>query len=161
MTGPLDIALGLVKKAEGCRLTAYRDPKWHGIKRTPENWSKWGKPWTIGWGETLGVSEGDVWTQERADTTLERRMAYFLLGILKRCPQLHLEPPGRVAACLSLAYNIGLDAFASSSICALTRRCDYEAAARVFPLWNKAGGRVMPGLVIRREHERKLYLGQT
>jgi len=161
MTTALELALALVKKGEGCHLTAYPDPKWHGVKRTPENWSQWGKPWTNGWGETEGVKEGDVWTQERADVTLERRVAYFLLGVVKSCPQLHLEPPSRIAACTSLAYNIGLTAFAASTVCARTKRCDFEGAANAFLLWNKAGGKVMRGLTLRRERERAVYLGQT
>jgi lysozyme len=155
----LAMAIGLVQQGEGCALKAYPDPKWHGIARTSENWSEWGKPWTCGWGETLGVTESTVWTQEEADTRLKARVAGFVLAVLKSCPQLQLEPPARLAAASSLAYNIGKGAFAASSVCARTRRCEYLGAGDAFLLWNKAGGRVMRGLTNRRERERKVYLG--
>lgn len=141
----LELALGLIRSFEGCRLVAYRDIV--GV-------------WTIGWGETLGVSEGMQWTQERADTVLRRRVEHFMLATLSRCPALHLEPPGRLAACTSLAYNIGIGAFAASSVCRKTMRQDFAGASDSFLLWNKAGGRVVAGLARRRRAERSLYLSE-
>lgn len=157
----LELAIVLVQKGEGCVLKAYPDPKWHGIQRRAANWSEWGRPWTCGWGETEGVTEDTEWTQLEADARLRRRVAGFMLAVLKSCPQLHLEPPERLAAATSLAYNIGKGAFSASSVCARTRRCEYEAAGDAFRLWNKAGGRVMRGLTLRRERERKVYLEPT
>lgn len=139
----LDAICALIMRFEGCRLAAYLCPA--GIP-------------TIGWGETLGVKMGDVWTQDRADTTLRQRVAQFMLATLKRCPQLHLEPPGRTASCTSLAYNIGVGAFGASSVSRKTGRCDYAGAADSFLLWNKGGGRVLRGLTIRRQTERSRYL---
>ncbi|WP_035625119.1 lysozyme [Herminiimonas sp. CN] len=139
----LDRLVALVKRFEGCRLTAYQDLV--GV-------------WTIGWGETLGVVEGVIWTQEQADAVLRLRVGQFLLAALKRCPQLHLEPPGRSIACTSLAYNIGVGAFGASSVCRNTTRLRYLAAADSILLWNKAGGRVIPGLTNRRKLERTTYL---
>lgn len=139
----LALALALIRVFEGCRLRAYRDLV--GV-------------WTIGWGETLGVAEGMVWTQAQADAMLRRRVAQYLLGTLKRCPALHLEPPARQAACVSLAYNIGLGAFGASSVCRKLMRQDPAGAADSFLLWNKAGGRVVAGLSRRRRAERRLFL---
>ncbi len=141
----LDIALAMVKRFEGCRLNAYRDIV--GVL-------------TIGYGETLNVHAGMAWTQEQADSTLKRRLAYFLAGIIKRCPQLQYETDNRIAACLSLAYNIGLGAFGASSVCRHTKRKEYTAAANSFLLWDKAGGKKVRGLTIRRTLERKHYLGE-
>lgn len=139
----LVLATKLIMGFEGCRLTAYKCPA--GI-------------WTIGWGETLAVKEGDEWTQERADAVLRERVGQFMMAVLKRCPQLHLEPPGLLAACTSLAYNIGTGAFGASSVCRKTGRREYAGAAESFLLWNKAGGRVLRGLTLRREAERLKYL---
>lgn len=141
----LDIALAMVKRFEGCRLAAYQDIV--GV-------------WTIGFGETMNVHAGMVWTQEQADSTLKRRLAYFLAGVIKRCPQLQSEPNERIAACLSLAYNIGLGAFGASSVCRHTKRKEYDRAADSFLLWDKAGGKKVRGLTIRRALERKHYLGE-
>lgn len=142
MNAALELAIELIKRFEGCRLTAYKCPA--GV-------------WTIGWGETLGVKEGDVWTQEQADAMLRRRAAQFILATLKRCPQLTAEPPERLAACTSLAYNIGVGAFGASSVRRKTARREYLGAADSFLLWNKAGGRVLRGLVRRRQAERGTY----
>lgn len=141
----LNIAVDFIKKFEGCRLQAYQCPA--GI-------------WTIGYGETLGVKKGDVWTQRQADEIIQKRVAEFMAGTLKRCPQLYAEHPKRVAACTSLAYNIGTGAFGASSVCRLTGRKEYKRAADSFLLWNKAGGKVLRGLTLRREAEKALYLRQ-
>lgn len=146
LTDELERICQLVMRFEGCSLKAYPDP------------GTGGAPWTIGWGETLGVKQGDVWTQKQADDTLRRLVGQFMLATLKRCPQLHLEPPGRTAACTSLAYNIGVGAFGASSVCRHTTRLAFLLAADSFLLWNKAAGRVMRGLTNRRKLERTTYL---
>lgn len=143
MKNAIDLTVEMVKRFEGCRLAAYRCPA--GV-------------WTIGWGETLGVQEGNVWTQEQADAVLLRRVGQFMLATLKRCPQLHAEADGRLAACTSLAYNIGTGAFGVSSVRRKTARREYPGAADSFLLWNKAGGRVLRGLTLRRQAERLRYL---
>lgn len=143
MNAALDLAIEMIKRFEGCRLTAYRCPA--GV-------------WTIGWGETLGVKEGDVWTQEQADDVLRQRVGQFMLATVRSCGQLFAEPAERLAACTSLAYNIGVGAFGVSSVRRRTARCDYQGAADAFLLWNKAGGRVLRGLTLRRQVERLRYL---
>lgn len=139
----LPLATSLVKSMEGCRLTAYLCPA--GIP-------------TIGYGETQGVKLGDVWTQAQADERIQIRVREFMVEVLKACPQLANEPAKRLAACTSLAYNIGVKAFADSTVCRKTMEKNYLAAADAFRLWNKGGGRILPGLVKRREYERGLYI---
>lgn len=140
----LDKALPIIKAFEGCRLKAYKCPA--------------GK-WTIGYGQTAGVKDGITWTQTQADSDLGNSAKTYMLAVLRACPQLKEEPDYRLAACTSLAYNIGLDAFAKSSICRQTQSKNYQQAADAFWLWNKADGKVLAGLTRRREAERKLYLG--
>lgn len=139
----LVLAIKLIMGFEGCRLRAYQDIV--GV-------------WTIGWGETAGVKPGDVWTQEQADERLRARVGFFMLETMRKCPQLFLEPPERAAACTSLAYNIGLGAFGASTVCRKTKYQDFEGAARAFLLWNKAGGKAVRGLTIRRQAEAAVYL---
>jgi lysozyme len=139
----LNLLVALVKIFEGCKLKAYKDIV--GV-------------WTIGYGETLGVHEGMVWTQEQAEARLRERLAIFMLAVYKRCPQLHLEPPGRIIACTSLAYNIGVGAFSASSVRRLTYLQEFIEAAKAFLLWNKAGGKVVKGLDNRRHVESTRYL---
>jgi lysozyme len=136
------LSVKIIKQFEGCRLKAYQDIV--GV-------------WTIGYGETLNVKAGMVWTQQEADSALIRRVGWFMSSVLKSCPQLHLEPPERVAACVSLAYNIGVGAFRVSSVCRLSKQREWEKAAKSFLLWNKAGGRVVRGLTLRRITESNLF----
>lgn len=143
MIEALVLLVVMVQRFEGLRLVAYQDIV--GV-------------WTIGYGETLGVHAGMVWTRQQAEDRLRERLAGYLLAVLKRCPQLHLEPPCMLAACTSLAYNIGTGAFGASSVCRLTRLREFIRAAASFLLWNKAGGKVIRGLALRRAAERFTYL---
>lgn len=145
MNAAYEQAVALVKRFEGCRLKAYQDQV--GV-------------WTVGYGETLGITAGVVWTQEKADSEVRRRVAQFYFGVLARCPQLWKEPDTRVAACVSLAYNIGLAGFGISQVRRATMRKDYPAAAKAFMSWKSGGGRILPGLVRRRKLEQGIYLSQ-
>ena len=133
--------VALIAQSEGCRLRAYRDVA--GV-------------WTLGWGETLGIVEGMTWTQNEADRRLCERLTEFASGVCG-----HLTTPATTsefAALVSLAYNIGLAAFARSSVLKAHNRGDRAGAARAFTLWNRAGGKVIQGLVTRRAREAALYL---
>lgn len=175
MKAALDMAISLISGSEGCSLRSYPDPAsdlgkamqkrriffayMKGKAEIPSDLRHLdGAPWTIGYGETQGISEGMWWTQQQCDDRRDFRVAQFMGRVLKACPALYLEPNTRVAACTSLAYNIGIGAFTASSVRRLTMRREYRNAADAFRLWNKAKGRVEPGLTARREHERMLYL---
>lgn len=138
----IEKAAALIRQFEGCRLTAYRCPA--GI-------------WTIGYGHTAGVTAGDVWTQEQADRALEQDIGKYRKAVLIACPAL-ADYPNRLAACISLAYNIGTGAFASSSVARHINKGDYRAAADAFLLWVNAGGRKLEGLVKRRQAEQAIFL---
>lgn len=142
MNNAITQAASLIKAAEGCRLNAYKCPA--GI-------------WTIGYGHTAGVTAGDVWTQEQADRALEQDIGKYRKAVLIACPAL-ADYPNRLAACISLAYNIGTGAFASSSVARHINKGDYRAAADAFLLWVHAGGRKLEGLVKRRQAERNVFL---
>lgn len=140
----LDLLVAMLQRFEGCRLVAYRDI---------------GGVWTIGYGETLGVTEGMVWTAEQAIARLRTRAAWFLAQVLAQLPHLASQPL-RAAACACLAYNIGKLAFRASSVRSLTARKEYTRAAERFVLWNKVRGRIVRGLTLRRLSERQTYLQQ-
>lgn len=145
-----DAAVSLVKpfveQKEGDRLTAYQDVGGH---------------WTIGYGHTVGVQPGMKITQAQADAMLAMDLLSFAQGIL---PLLTLVPGvGQYAALISLAYNIGVGAFKASSVLRNHNSGDHPAAADAFLMWDKAhvnGALVdLPGLLSRRQAERKMYLG--
>lgn len=141
----LDIALRLIKQFEGCRLEAYKD-----IVGIP----------TIGWGETMNVQMGMKWTQQQADDALKARAQHFLTGVLLACPRLAACTSNQQAACTSLAYNIGLSAFANSTVCKRLAAGDRAGAADAILMWNKAGGKVVAGLDNRRKEERRIFMSE-
>lgn len=139
--------IDLVKAFEGCKLTAYRDPV--GI-------------WTIGYGTTaragLGIipTGGMTITQEDADQLLADGLNKFADQIR---PMINAGlNDNQFGACVSLAYNIGAHAFSTSSALKHINAGDYDKAANSILLFNKAGGKILKGLVRRREAERKLFL---
>ena len=136
-----DTAAQFIARWEGCKLTAYQDVV--GI-------------WTIGYGRTTNVHPGDTCTQEQADSWLAEEVETFRRGV--RGAVLVPLNDNQLAACTSLAYNIGLAAFRGSTLLRKLNDGDYQGAADQFLVWNKAGGRVVQGLVNRRSAERDLFL---
>jgi lysozyme len=113
--------------------------------------------WTIGFGTTANVKPGDTITVERA---LERKLddvRKFHDGIAK-CVTVPLTQ-GELDAYISLAYNIGVSAFCSSTLVKLLNAKDYDGACKQILRWNRAGGKVVRGLVLRREREYQLCTG--
>lgn len=137
--------LDLIKRFEGLRLTAYRCPA--GV-------------WTIGVGWTKAVDNqvihpGMTITREKAEELLREGVKEYCAAVEKACPT---ATDNQFAAMVSLCYNIGPAAFARSSVARYHTRGSFQRAADAFLLWTKAGGKVLPGLVRRREAERALYL---
>ena len=64
-------------------------------------------------------------------------------------------------ACVSLCYNIGVAAFAKSSVVRLLNEKRYQAACAAFALWNKAGGRVVQGLANKRATEQQKFFRES
>lgn len=136
-----DKGIALIKKYEGCRLKAYKCPA--GV-------------WTIGYGHTRGVVEGQAITQEIADQLLREDVAPVekqinALGINLR--------QGQFDALVSFIFNLGIGNFNSSTLKRkiLAKSPDREIQAE-FLKWNKAAGKVLPGLVKRREDEAALWI---
>jgi lysozyme len=110
--------------------------------------------WTCGWGSTgPDVFPGRPWTQEYANARLEMDAAKFAKGTVLLCPALGGE---RLCAIADFAYNLGLGALKASTLRRKLNACDYEAARRELGRWVRGGGRVLPGLVLRRHAEAAL-----
>jgi lysozyme len=141
--------VALITKYEGCRLTAYKDPS--GV-------------WTIGFGHTgPDVHEGDTITEERATELLRADLAQFEAVVEAETRDIPTTDD-QFGAMVSLAYNIGAEAFRDSSVLRLHRAGDTKGAADAFLLWNKIRSNgtfvVVPGLTRRRMEERALYLSE-
>lgn len=139
-------ALALIKSFEGLELKAYPDP------------ATGGDPWTIGYGSTgRHVRPGLVITEADAERLLMDDLSRFEIGVEKMTGG--ISTPAQFGAMVSLAFNIGLGNFQTSTLRRLHNEGDYEGAARQFIRWNKAAGRVMAGLTRRRNAETALYRG--
>lgn len=141
--------LALIKSFEGCSLEAYPDP------------ATGGAPWTIGFGWThdvdgVPVQPGMVITMRKAEELLRQGISSYeeTLNKVIKVPVTQAQ----FDAMLSLAWNIGTRAFSTSTLLRLLNQKDYAGAAEQFLRWNRAGGKVMPGLVRRRAAERRLFL---
>lgn len=137
-----------IKRKEALRLKAYQDEK--GI-------------WTIGWGHTgPEVVEGLVWTRAQAENAFEvdvGRKVRAVIGMLTVPPTQE-----QLDALVSLTYNIGIEAFRTSTVRKLHNAGDFAAAGAAFAMWNKITDkvtkkkRVSEGLTKRRAEEAAIYL---
>ena len=95
-------------------------------------------------------------TDEEVDGILEADLQRFVSGVARMCPD-HLTLD-RHMALTSFAFNVGLGNLQNSTLRMKHNRGDIEGAADEFLKWNLAGGKVLKGLVLRRQDERALYL---
>jgi len=136
-------AVSVVGAFEGLRTTAYRDSV--------------GVP-TVCFGETRGVKMGDRYTPEQCKTMLGDGLVEFEQGMRRCLKNPDGLPDGPYVAFLSLSYNIGTGAFCGSSVVRDANANDLTDACNAITAWNKAGGRVLQGLVNRRNEERDICL---
>lgn len=130
--------VSLIKQFEGCRLTAYKCPA--GV-------------WTIGYGHTAGVKQGDTITQQTADDYLRNDLAKFESYVLKYDDIYHFNQ-NQFDALVSFTFNCG-----AGNLKNLTqngKRTLAQISANL-PLYNKAGGVVLSGLQRRRTAEKTLF----
>ena len=139
--------IDLIKRWEGCKLQAYQCSA--GV-------------WTIGFGTTAGAdvgikpAYGMTITQDRAEDLLRQGVEKFAATVDAMITA--KVNANEFGACVSLAYNIGPNAFAKSTVLRELNAGHKDKAAAAFRMWNKAGGEVIKGLVNRREAEIKLFL---
>jgi lysozyme len=125
--------LAITEKFEGCKLSAYQDSV--GV-------------WTIGYGHTLGVQEGDTCTQEQAEQWLQEDTDAAVSNVNQ-----HLTvqvSQNEFDALVDFAFNLGVGNFDGSTLLKDVNSGDLEAAAQEFEKWDHAGGKVVAGLLRRR-----------
>jgi lysozyme len=140
---PSENAFNLAEASEGCVLTAYPDP------------GSGGDPWTIGMGSTRGVRKGMTITNAEAQARLVADMTEAGNAVI-RWVEVPLNQSQFDALC-DFVFNLGEGNFRGSTLLKKLNAKDYTGAAAEFPRWNKASGKVMPGLVTRRAAERALF----
>lgn len=106
-------------------------------------------------GTTKGAVVGRVYTDAQCDEMDGEGAIEHASGVLRCTPKL---TPNQLQAATLLAYNIGVGGYCRSTVAKRFNAGDGRGACDAFRLWNKAGGRVIPGLVRRREYERAICL---
>ena len=105
----------------------------------------------------LKPEDNRVWSKEEIDKLFNRSVEYFERGVLRLVPAV-AGKQGAFDALVSISFNFGLGNLQRSTIRMKANRGDWEGAADAFRVWTKGGGKVLPGLVKRREAERALFL---
>jgi lysozyme len=152
-------ALKMIKHHEGVRVKPYRCPA---------------LLWTVGVGHVIDPNHIKVPFEERrslpipdgwdrvlsmdeVDTILAQDLNRFERGVARLCPAA-VNSQGVFDALVSFSFNVGLGNLQRSGLRMKTNRGEFTDAAEEFMKWTKAAGRVLPGLVKRRQDERSMYL---
>lgn len=149
---PSQACAKLIQEFEGCAkkqpdgsFAAYPDP------------GTGGDPWTIGWGSTgPDIKKGTVWTQKQCDDRFASHLDEFAQKVSKLLGSTPTTQ-SQFDAMVSFAYNVGVGNLSSSTLLKKHKAGDYKGAAAEFARWNKAAGKVLPGLTRRRTAEAALY----
>lgn len=139
-----DKGLEIIKEFEGLSLKAYPDP------------ATGGRPWTIGYGHTEGVTPSDTCTQEEADKWLREDCS-----VAEECIEAYVDvelTQNQYDALISFIFNLGCGNFKSSTLLRLLNQGLYDAAAKQFKRWDKAAGVRLAGLTRRRGMEANLFM---
>lgn len=141
MSRDLSIAKQKIREEENFSETAYICPA--------------GK-WTVGYGQTKGVTENSRMTREEAEADLDRTVREVAAQI-EKLVKVPLTD-NQFNALVLFVYNAGAGNFASSTLLRKLNEGKYEEAAEEFPRWVYANGKVSRGLINRRAREREMFL---
>ncbi|CDH01691.1 lysozyme [Xenorhabdus bovienii] len=133
-----------IKSYEGLRLHAYPDP------------ATGAEPWTIGYGHTKGVKPEQIITEQQAETFLHEDLIPIYAEI-QRIVKVPLTQ-GQFDALCSFIFNLGVGNFIHSTLLKKLNLADYQGAAEEFLKWDRADGRVLADLRVRRASEQKMFM---
>jgi lysozyme len=105
----------------------------------------------------LKPEDNRVWTKTEIDELFRADVGTFERGVLRLVPGV-VGRQGSFDALVSISFNFGLGNLQRSTIRMRANRGDWAGAAEAFRVWTKGGGKVLPGLVKRREAEIALFL---
>ena len=138
-----DEGIALIRHFEGCRLDAYLCPA--GV-------------WTIGYGHTKGVKEGETIDQEAAEAFLIEDLEEFE-GYVTEMVEVPLSQ-SQFDALVSWTFNLGPGNLERSTLLAKLNQREYTDVPFEIKRWTRAGGVILPGLVKRRDAEAALFEGR-
>ena len=134
--------IALTKRFEGLKLTAYQDQ----VGR-----------WTIGYGHTgIAVHGGMTITQEQADQLLSSDLAAAVTCVNHAVTAVIGQ--SQFDALVDFVFNLGCASLLGSTLLRRVNAGDLAGAAEQFPRWDHAGGKIVPGLLKRRQAEMALFV---
>ncbi|EBX5572414.1 lysozyme [Salmonella enterica subsp. enterica serovar Kuessel] len=136
-----DKGRAFIRAREGVKLAAYQDG---------------GGVWTIGYGHTRGVKQGQVINHEQADEFLNNDLRQVESCISERVTVALNQ--NQFDALVSFVFNIGRQAFSDSTLLKKLNEGKYRAAADQFTRWVYDNDKFVQGLYNRRVAERDLFL---
>ena len=143
----LKIAVGLCKRFEGLRLEPYLCPA--GIP-------------TIGYGATyyldgrkIALTDAPVTAAQAELMLIQSLSSQYMPAVLKASPLL-VGFPEALGAITDFTYNLGAARYRASTLRKRIDAGDWQGAKDEIVKWNKGGGKILPGLVLRRAAEAKL-----
>ena len=139
-------AIELAKRFEGFHRVPKVDPRRAHPYICPAGY------WTIGYGHLCEPTHLPI-TETEAEVYLAHDLQTALAATLRYCPVLAAEPEGRLSAIVDFTFNLGAGRLQTSTLRRRVNQRDWTAASTELRHWVYGGGRVLPGLVNRREAE--------
>jgi lysozyme len=142
-------AIELAKRFEGFHRVPRADPGRAHPYICPAGY------WTIGYGHLCEPTHPAI-TEAEAEVYLARDLETALAATLRYCPVLATEPEGRLAAIVDFTFNLGAGRLQTSTLRRRVNQRDWIATSQELRRWVYGRGRVLPGLLARREAEAHL-----
>ena len=136
--------------------------RFEGFHRVPKNDPGRAYPyvcpagfWTVGFGHLCEQGHPPI-TEAQAEAYLAADLMIALTATLRYCPMLATEPEARLAAIVDFTFNLGAGRLQTSTLRRRVNLRDWPSAGQELRRWVYGGGRVLAGLVTRREAEAAL-----
>ena len=133
--------------------------RFEGFHRVPKNDPGRAYPyvcpagfWTVGFGHLCEQGHPPI-TEAQAEAYLAADLMIALTATLRYCPMLATEPKARLAAIVDFTFNLGAGRLQTSTLRRRVNLRDWPSAGQELRRWVYGGGRVLAGLVTRREAE--------
>ena len=146
-----EAAVDLAKRFEGFHRVPKADPGRAHPYICPAGY------WTIGFGHLCDPTHPPI-TEAEAEIYLAGDLQTALAATLRYCPVLATEPEDRLAAIVDFTFNLGAGRLQSSTLRRRINQRDWRQAISELRRWIYGGGRPLPGLITRRDHEAALLL---
>ena len=144
-------AVDLAKRFEGFHRVPKSDPDRAHPYVCPAGF------WTIGYGHLCDPKHPPI-TGPEGEAYLAKDLVTALNATLRYCPVLATQPEGRLAAIVDFTFNLGAGRLQTSTLRRRINQLDWAGAASELRRWVYGGGKVLPGLVLRREAEAQIVL---